>query len=539
MKMIKYSFFSISLITCLMLGGCEDFLNRPSLSDLSQDGFFGARRDIDSWQAGIYYQLQTTMNTGHLAWGDLRADLYDGIREYVNTRIYFNGLDATQSEYSWQNLYKTVMLCNTAIEFYPKVPGVSEADYNDYLGQAYGLRALMYFYAIRVWDRVPIVDKLWNGVPKDAYVPRSEVSEVKKLIQSDIDEAIKLLNNNVTAARKYAFNRAAAYALKADVHLWFGENAEALDATEWFFIGTNPTNYKLIAKMDDYRTIFTDPTASTETIFTLYWNTGESGRGCDWCGQLGTKGGQDVSANNPFKISRTLYETFVNRVRSGNGTDARFIANYDTVGMYNNRGTPGNRPALSSLNFDVAGAANQSPFNKNIKYSPPVTGNPPATGTWYIVLPLTIAEGSADGRCQILWPVYRLADVYLLRAEALNRLGRGADALKIVNQIRTRVGYTLDATTEVNPNSFKDVEWLILEERKLEFIAEGRRWFDLIRTDRVLEVMDPVLRARQSAWGYPVEGFTDPERKWAPINSRDLEANPALDQNKAYTGGGE
>ena len=530
MKTIKYS---IIFIACLMLNGCENFLDRPSLSDLSQEGFFGASRDIAAWQAGIYYQFQNTMNSGHLFWGDLRSDLYNGIREYVITGIYLNGLVSTQSQYSWQSLYRTVMLCNTAIEYYPKVPGVSESDYNDYLGQAYAMRALMYFYAIRVWNDVPIVDKLWDGIVSSSYVPRSPVSEVKTLIQSDIDAALKLLNNNVAGDRKYAFNRAATYALKADVHIWFKEYEEALEATEWFFIGTNPTTFKLIDNITDYRTIFTEPLSSTETIFTLYWNTGETGVGCDWCGQVGTRGGTGVSVNNGFILARSLFNTFLERIRSGNGTDARFVANYDTIGMYNLRGTPGDRPALSEDNYGG------SFINKNIKYSPQPTGIIPQTGGWYTVLPLAVTDGSPDGRCQILWPVYRLADVYTIRAEALNKLGNGLEALQLVNDIRRRVGYTLDARTEVNHNDKDAIEWLILEERKLEFIAEGRRWFDLIRTDRIIDVMDPVYKERQSAFGQTEKGFEHPGRMWAPINSREFEANPALEQNEAYTGGAD
>ena len=535
MKIVKYSI----LIIFLIFSSCENFLDRPSLSDLSQGGFFGAKRDIDSWHAGIYLRLQTTFNSGHLFWGEIRSDNHDAIKEYINEMVYFNNLRPTQGEYSWENLYKVIMQCNTALEFYPKVPGVSEADYNDYLGQAYGLRALMYFYAIRVWNQVPLVDKLWDGIPSSSYIPKSEVAEVKKLIQSDIDEAIKLLNPNVTGDRKYYFNRAAAYALKTDVHLWFKEYQEALESSEWFFTGTNATTFRLITSMDDYRTIFTEPTASTETIFTLYWNTGETGVGCNFCGQLGTRGGTDVSANNWCKMSRSMFNTFVNRIRSGNGTDARFLANYDTVGIYNIRGVSGNRPAISEENFDVTGTANQAFFNKNIKYSPKPTGNPPLTGGWITVLPLKVEDGSPDGRCQILWPILRLADVYTLRAEALNQLGRGTEALQLINQIRRRVGYMLDATVEIaDHNDKRAIESLILEERKIEFIAEGRRWFDLIRTGRVVEVMDAVIRDRNIWYGNPVAGFGDPEKMWAPINSRDLEANLALKQNSAYTAGG-
>jgi hypothetical protein len=201
----------------------------------------------------------------------------------------------------------------------------------------------------------------------------------------------------------------------------------------------------------------------------------------------------------------------------------------------------GNRPPITPDSYSIlAGTTASAAFlNKNIKYSPKPTGTPPPTGGWYTVLPLSVEEGGADGRCQILAPLYRLADVYTLRAEALNQLGYGTQALELVNNIRKRVGYMADATQEVDNYDKSAVEWLILEERKLDFVAEGRRWFDLCRTNRVMEVMDPVIRLRQAELGFQVTGWTDPGRILAPINSREFEANPALVQNPSYSGGAD
>ena len=556
MKTVRYSIYSIFLIACLMVSGCEKFLDRTPRSDLSKDGFFGSRKDINLWQTGIYVKLQDAMNSGHFVWGDLRSDLYGQTGpSYVDRRTYTNNLDASMGAYSWQNLYALIAQCNSAIENYPNVTGAGPADYNDPLGQAYGLRALAYFYAIRVWGEVPKIDQSWDGIVGSSRIPRSPVSDIKELIQSDIDQALVRLNSNVTGDRKYYFNRAAAYALKTDVHMWFHEYDEALEASEWFFTDNNLNTFKLISNMDDYRTIFIEPTSSTETIFTLFWDTTESS-GCDWCGILGSKGGTGVSVNNWASISRSLFNTFVGRIRSGNGTDARFVANYDTVGIYNLVGTAGNRPPIRETTHWITTTAN-SFKNKNIKYSPRPTGNVPTaqnTG-WYTVLPLTTAEGSPDGRCKILAPLYRIADVYTLRAEALNKKGRRGEALQLVNQIRQRVGYTLDANLEQKPDNLtleamgldfitteEDwVEWLILEERKLEFIAEGRRWFDLVRSGWVIDVMDPVYTARQIELGADITeatGFGHSGRILAPIVTREFEANPALigHQNKPYGG---
>ena len=131
----------------------------------------------------------------------------------------------------------------------------------------------------------------------------------------------------------------------------------------------------------------------------------------------------------------------------------------------------------------------------------------------------------------------RVANPMLLRAEALNQLGRGDEALDIVNQIRNRSGYFRDAKTEVNVNDKTEVESLILFERQLEFYGEGQRWFDLMRTGRLVDVMDPVFSERQMKAGVTVTGFGDEGLKYWPIYYREFESNSALkgDQNYPYT----
>ena len=110
-----------------------------------------------------------------------------------------------------------------------------------------------------------------------------------------------------------------------------------------------------------------------------------------------------------------------------------------------------------------------------------------------------------------------------------------------MNQIRSRVGYMADAKLEVNTADPSAVEMLILLERQLEFIAEGKRWFDLVRTDHLLEVMDPVIRARQESAGVQITGFPQSEegKKYMPIYYREFESNKALkgDQNPPYSEG--
>ena len=110
------------------------------------------------------------------------------------------------------------------------------------------------------------------------------------------------------------------------------------------------------------------------------------------------------------------------------------------------------------------------------------------------------------------WVFYRYTDVLMMKAEALARTGRAAQALPIVNSVRTRAGTTpLGSITLDN----------MLDELGREFYWEGHRRSDLIRFGKFLV---PWQEKAQSG----------PERLLFPIPNRSLAANPNLVQNPGY-----
>ena len=130
--------------------------------------------------------------------------------------------------------------------------------------------------------------------------------------------------------------------------------------------------------------------------------------------------------------------------------------------------------------------------------------------------------------------MYRLGDVYLTYAEALNKTGDLANALKYLNYIRVRAGLPAYAAGDAEVSA-ANMENTILNERRYELYGEGKRWFDLVRTGKVKEVMDPVLMQRQRRLGTPQIGFDGyPDKILWPLYRTILEDNKKFVQNPLY-----
>ena len=118
-----------------------------------------------------------------------------------------------------------------------------------------------------------------------------------------------------------------------------------------------------------------------------------------------------------------------------------------------------------------------------------------------------------------------MADILLLKAEALVQKSDIAGALQLVNQVRARV--KLAPETASNPT---DANNIILTERRLELAFEGQRWFDLVRTGKAIEVMNAQKDGNGASLNYNVQ----PYQLIYPIPQEQLDLNALLTQNPNY-----
>ena len=111
--------------------------------------------------------------------------------------------------------------------------------------------------------------------------------------------------------------------------------------------------------------------------------------------------------------------------------------------------------------------------------------------------------------------IYRYAETLLNAAELIARGAGSGDAKALLTQVRQRAG--LDAVEATVDN--------IIEERHLEFIGEGKRYFDLVRSGKAASVLVP------DEYGYRTNSWT-PSKKHIPLAQSELDADPSLKQNE-------
>ena len=145
------------------------------------------------------------------------------------------------------------------------------------------------------------------------------------------------------------------------------------------------------------------------------------------------------------------------------------------------------------------------------------------------------------------WIVYRLADLYLMEAEALAMKGDDLDsAVELVNIIRERGGSPKKSASGLDQRGVLDI---IMDERGIEFYAEGKRWFDLLRVglrddaslykDWLLNKCTEDLNSVETALVKSKMNKNIPDSWYLPVNSDELSENPLLIQNPAYAAYGK
>ena len=149
-------------------------------------------------------------------------------------------------------------------------------------------------------------------------------------------------------------------------------------------------------------------------------------------------------------------------------------------------------------------------------------------------------------------PRLRLSDMYLIRAEALNELGKYTEACQAIDMVRERARKA-NGTERAYPKYIgsdrpdnigrtltkQEFRWLGFMERGLEFAGEQKRWFDLIRmkydenTQMYDYIKDTFIPSRPAA-DVQKQGVMAARKKYFPIPFAEVSRNDGVQQNPGY-----
>jgi len=456
---------NILMVCCMALfASCNDFLDREPLTNWSDSNFFTQESHIKGTLFGGYDMLQGALGANFVMYGDMRADIYklnDPTRITVEKALN-NSLDINASAASWRSFYNVIKQANLVIAHTPDLvtnKKISSANGNDYMGQAYCMRAFAYFWIVRIWGDAPLVLKPYSGGERIVEV-RKPQQEVIDTIHADLNRALKLISS--TNIERVRFTRTAANAIEAQVFAWQHNWPAVITSTNKILNSTSTTpivnaNYSLVQLYDSVAA----KSLTGDYLTNIMLNTGYSkifnvGLSAESIFELPFSISDNENNNSLFSYLGDNYAQVKPRLE--------FIDEYEIKDWRQYTNFWGGEKAMKFFNGS---------FARNI-----------------------------DVRNVIL---LRLAETVLLKAEALvylndtetdslRKVSNIKAAMELVNLIRFRAGGKdlMIPETTYSTFSIDQIKDIVLQERKLELAFEGHRFFDLIRTGNVVRVMQPI-----------------------------------------------
>lgn len=437
-----------------------------------------------------FWTLDLLQNT------ETRADnAYAGATTNSIVAIEKHGQDQSNSNIKrdWNNYLKGVNLANVVIVNVDRVPDptLTADERKQWKAEARILKAWMLFDMVRFWGDIPLPALEVPEVSSEniaqtyelLFPERKPVLEVYTEIKDNLEAALPDAPQ-VQASNKFILSKAVAHALLAKVYAEkpirnYNKTIEHCNAVEAF-------GFTLL---NDYADLFqlnepgnngfsTDVKVrnSAESIFEITYSTG----GQNWLTILFGK--NHINPNSRYDWAKWV--------------------------------TP-SRDLIAA--FDAE--------NDQIRKNQAIVWGQPSWSTYYPSDNYPFMYKIRSGANSVI--KLRLADIILLKAEALAHNGDVAGATALVNQIRARV-----ALPPVAPNSQEEVKKAVLNERRLELAFEGHRWFDLVRNDMAIETIN-TLNSRDSGrleMKYPL---TEASLLF-PVPQSEIENNPKLTQNPGY-----
>jgi len=538
MKTLKYI-----IIILVTFTSCDTLLDEPMYDFRSREDVFTNESGFRGLLGGMY-KNNTSVYTNHI---HQMLGFHSGVlmRRTGGDEFWAQmaGNSSRWSENVYRSLYVTIGSANTLID-QEELIGEDNLELLQYIGEAYFMRAVSYFYLVRMYGPVPLSTEPVI-VLSDSYKPRpNSVDEVYELIITDLKKAHSFLPDVQEEVGKP--KRLAAYALMSKVYLtWAGVE----DTDEYWKLAMDYADSVIVtsdgdlepysapdegyALENDFADIFSiDNEFNSESIFEVNYLPIENQ------GQKYTKYYMAQSApwimgngSGRLMLAREVYDTIV---ATHGGSDYR-LKNGVVVAYVKD----GKTDTTLLYGHDSASANALLPYCQ--KWEDPT------------------ASGSDAGNNFIF---LRFADMFLTYAEAANEYNNGPtsmaiDRLNIILQRSRSQGDTIPKDVEVTDfnvtgktteQAFRD---RIMVERYVEFVGELHDWFDVRRRDvdylkSVFENHNKRLERLEAEGGsilpktdfvFPLEDDLVLKNMLLPLSNEEIDANPLIDysdQNPGY-----
>ena len=437
--------------------------------------------------------------------GESHSDnAYAGSPNAETTPFEVNSIEGSNTNLrrDWNGHMGNVARANLMIAGLEQItdPSLSSAEKLQYAAEAKILRAMIYFDMVRIWGNVPLITTVAGDITAETvldvypayFPPQTDELTIYEQIEKDLLEGLEHAPNN-NPANKMAISKSVARALLAKIYA--EKPLRDYDKVIKYVDELANDGFALVADFSEmFDVVLTDPSLP------------------------------------PSQANRAIEAKARNTKESINEAQF-FVGNTSWVSwMYG-------RP-LENWTQNFTWAKWITPSRDLIKAFLSETGDRRYAESivyyscgWNIYYPsdnYAFMYKCRSGYNSII--KFRYADLLLLKAEALISKGDFSGAAAIINQTRNRAGLgNLPSSATSSRDAILNA---YLKERRLELAFEGQRWFDLVRLDKVEEVMNAVYAKDE---GRPAQVYPFDKLSYKlPIPQDVIDQNPNLVQNPGY-----